>query len=125
MKKKLPLLQEYSNVKEVKFILSVPSHPCLVQIYEMFIDDIQYQLHISMEALNQNLYQLIRSRRNIKFSPVTLKSILSQLLCAIRHIHKCNYFHRDVKPENILVIPTLHFYGSKAAIPPYRKMTIL
>ena len=109
MKKKLPLLQEYSNVKEVKFILSVPSHPCLVQIYEMFIDDIQYQLHISMEALNQNLYQLIRSRRNIKFSPVTLKSILSQLLCAIRHIHKCNYFHRDVKPENILVIPTLHF----------------
>lgn len=121
MKKKLPLLQEYSNVKEVKFILSVPSHPCLVQIYEMFIDDIQYQLHISMEALNQNLYQLIRSRRNIKFSPVTLKSILSQLLCAIRHIHKCNYFHRDVKPENILVIPTLHFYGSKAAIPPYRK----
>ncbi|RCK66539.1 Meiosis induction protein kinase IME2/SME1 [Candida viswanathii] len=77
MKKKLPLLLEYANVKE---------------IYEMFIDDIQYQLHISMEALNQNLYQLIRSRRNIKFSPVTLKSILSQLLCAIRHIHKWNYF---------------------------------
>ena len=107
--KKITIITRILQCKEVKFILSVPSHPCLVQIYEMFIDDIQYQLHISMEALNQNLYQLIRSRRNIKFSPVTLKSILSQLLCAIRHIHKCNYFHRDVKPENILVIPTLHF----------------
>lgn len=121
MKKKLLLLLEYANVKEVKFILSIPSHPCLVQIFEMFIDDVNYQLHISMEALNQNLYQLIKSRRNIKFSPVTLKSILSQLLCAIKHIHKWNYFHRDVKPENILVIPTLHFYGSKASVPPYRK----
>ncbi|EMG48632.1 IME2 Meiosis induction protein kinase IME2/SME1 [Candida maltosa Xu316] len=121
MKKKLPLLQDYANVKEVKFILSIPSHPCLVQIFEMFIDDVQFQLHITMEAMNQNLYQLIKSRRNIKFSSVTLRSILSQLLCAIRHIHKWNYFHRDVKPENILVIPTLHFYGSKAVVPPYRK----
>ncbi|KAI3403799.1 IME2 [Candida oxycetoniae] len=121
MKKKLPLLQDYSKVKEVKFILTVPSHPCLVQIYEIFIDDLNYQLHISMEALNQNLYQLIRSRRNMKFSPITLKSILAQLLCALKHIHNNQYFHRDVKPENILIIPTLHFYGSKDLVPPYRK----
>ncbi|CAI5756035.1 unnamed protein product [Candida verbasci] len=121
MKKKLPLLKDYSRVKELKFILDIPSHPCLVQIYEVFVDDINYQLHITMEALNQNLYQLIKSRRNIKFSSTTLKSILSQLLCAIKHIHQFDYFHRDVKPENILVIPTLHFYGSKSSIPPYRK----
>ncbi|CAK9436272.1 uncharacterized protein LODBEIA_P08300 [Lodderomyces beijingensis] len=121
MRKKLPLLQDYSKVKEVKFILTVPSHPCLVQIFEIFVDNVNYQLHISMEALSQNLYQLIRSRRNAKFSPVTLKSIISQLLCAIKHIHKHQYFHRDVKPENILIIPTLHFYGSKELIPPYRR----
>ncbi|KAG7663475.1 IME2 [[Candida] subhashii] len=121
MKKRLPLLHDYANVKEVKFILAVPSHPCLVQIFEMFVDDIRFQLHISMEALNQNLYQLIRSRRNVLFSPVTLRSILSQLLCAIKHIHKFNYFHRDVKPENILVIPTTQFYHSRSLIPPYRK----
>ncbi|EGW34333.1 uncharacterized protein SPAPADRAFT_49385 [Spathaspora passalidarum NRRL Y-27907] len=121
MKKRLPLLHDYKNVKEVKFILSVQSHPCLVQIYEMFIDDVRYQLHISMEALNQNLYQLIRSRRNIQFSSPTLKSILSQLLCGIKHIHKFNYFHRDIKPENILIISTQQFYGSKEGIPPYRK----
>ena len=121
MKKKLPLLQDYSKVKEVKFILSVPSHPCLVQVFEVFIDDLNHQLHISMEALNQNLYQLIRSRKNMRFSQTTLKSILSQLLCAIKHIHNNQYFHRDVKPENILILPTLQYYGSKERVPPHRK----
>jgi meiosis induction protein kinase IME2/SME1 len=121
MKRRLPLLNDYLRVKEIRFILSIPSHSCLVQIYEMFIDDVNFQLHISMESMNQNLYQLIKSRKNILFSPVTLRSILSQVLSAIRHIHKHDYYHRDVKPENILVVPTCLYYGNKDSVPPYRK----
>lgn len=121
MKRRLPLLSDYLRVKEVRFILSIPSHSCLVQIYEMFVDDFNFQLHISMESMNQNLYQLIKSRKSSHFSPVTLRSILSQILSAIRHIHRYDYYHRDVKPENILVVPTCLYYGSKDAVPPYRK----
>lgn len=121
MKKRLAMLNDYTRVKEVKFIQSIPSHPCLMQIYEMFIDDTNYQLHISMEPMSQNLYQLMKARKSTYFSSVTLRSILSQLLCAIRHIHRYNFFHRDVKPENILVVPTQHYYGSKSGIPPYRQ----
>lgn len=121
MKKRLGLLSDYTRVKEVKFILSIPSHPCLVQIYEMFIDDVNFQLHITMEPMSQNLYQLMKARKASHFSQITLKSILLQILCAIRHIHRYNYFHRDVKPENILVVPTQHYYGSKDLIPPSRK----
>lgn len=121
MKKKLQLLNEATRVKEVKFILTIPSHPGLVQIYDMFIDHTQFHLHIVMESMNQNLYQLMRARKRIRFSPSSLKSILSQLLSAIRHIHKHDYFHRDVKPENILVMPTLQYYGTKENIPPERR----
>ncbi|KAG5421002.1 IME2 [Candida metapsilosis] len=121
MKKKLPSLHDYAKVKEIKFISSVPSHPNLVQIFEIFIDDLDHQLHITMEALNQNLYQLIKSRKGTKFSSMTLRSILTQLLHAIEHIHHHQYFHRDVKPENILVIPTAQYYGSKGSIPSYRR----
>lgn len=121
MKKKLQLLNEAIRVKEVKFILTIPSHPGLVQIYDIFIDHTQYHLHIVMESMNQNLYQLMRARKRIRFSPNSLKSILSQLLSAIRHIHKHDYFHRDVKPENILVMPTLQYYGTKENIPPERR----
>ena len=120
MTKKLPVVSDYCRVKELRFILNVSSHPCLVQIYEVFIDDVKYQLHIAMESMNQNLHQLMKARRNVHFSPVTLKSILSQILCGIRHIHKHNYFHRDVKPENILIIPTTQYYGKKENVPPHR-----
>lgn len=121
MKTRLTSTEDYNKVKEVKFILSVSSHPCLVQIYEIFIDSLNHQLHICMEYMNQNLYQLMKSRKNTLFSSFTLKSILSQILSAICHIHKSNYFHRDVKPENILIIPTSQYYGSNELIPYYRK----
>lgn len=121
MKKKLPQLIDYMRVKEVRFILAIPSHPCLVQIYDMFIDDISFQLHIVMEPMSQNLYQLMKARKHAQFSVITLRSILSQVLAAIQHIHKYEYFHRDVKPENILVISTQQYYGSKSAIPPHKR----
>lgn len=121
MKKKLPTLYEYTQVKEIKFIMAIPSHPCLVQIYEIFVDDINYQLHISMEAMSQNLYQLMKARKNMLFSPITLRCILTQILCAIKHIHNHGYYHRDVKPENILVVPTSYYYNSKELVPQYRR----
>ncbi|CUM49352.1 unnamed protein product [Debaryomyces fabryi] len=121
MKTPLRTLDEATSLKEVKFILCIPSHPSLVQIYDMFIDNKQFSLHIVMESMNQNLYQLMRARKRIKFSPATLKSVLTQLLEAIRHIHKHDYFHRDVKPENILIMPTLQYYGSRENIPPSRR----
>lgn len=37
------------------------------------------------------------------FDISTIKSVLFQLLDALKHVHKHGFFHRDVKPENILV----------------------
>ncbi|ODV93941.1 hypothetical protein PACTADRAFT_51687 [Pachysolen tannophilus NRRL Y-2460] len=121
MNKRLPTLNDYNKVKELKFIFSIPSHSCLVQIYEIFVDNSKFQLHIVMEPMSQNLYQLMKVRQHNLFSSVTLKSILAQILAGIRHIHRYSYFHRDVKPENILVIQSAEFYGSKEAVPPERR----
>lgn len=121
MNSRLSTLRDYTHVKEIKFILAIPSHPNLVQVFELFVDNINYQLHIVMESLSQNLYQLIKARKRHHFLPVTLKSVLSQILAGIRHIHQHDYFHRDVKPENILVIPSSVYYGSKEAIPLNRR----
>lgn len=120
MNKKLASLEDYEREREIKFINSIPSHPSLVQVYELFVDNTNYQLHIVMEPMNSNLYQLIRQRKGQLFSPTTLRSILSQILAGIRHIHQCDFFHRDVKPENILVVPTKLYYGSTESIPPNR-----
>lgn len=106
--------------KEIKFILSIPSHPNLIQVLEIFQDSAVNKTHIVMESLNQNLLQVMNARRGVKFSSKTLKSILSQVLDGIKHIHKYDYFHRDIKPENILVIPAIQYYGDRSQIPEYR-----
>ncbi|GMM38127.1 protein kinase [Saccharomycopsis crataegensis] len=103
MNKTLPKLKDYTKVKEVKFILSIPSHVNLVFIHEMFVDNVDFKLHIVMETMDQNLYQFMRFRKGQLFSENSVKSILAQILAAVGHIHKHGYFHRDLKPENILI----------------------
>ncbi|GMF08710.1 unnamed protein product [[Candida] boidinii] len=115
MIKKLNNLQDYSRVKEINFIYQVKSDPSLIQIYDVFVDKNSLKLHIVMESMDQNLYQLMKKRKSTLFSPITMKSILSQILAGITHIHSCNYFHRDVKPENILVTNSIQYQSDLIA----------
>lgn len=110
MMTRLPTLHDYTRVREVKFILSIPANKHLIQIFEMFIDSKAYQLHIVMECMEQNLYQMMRHRRRRVFSIPSLKSILAQILAGITHIHEQNFFHRDIKPENILISPSTRYF---------------
>lgn len=118
MNAKLPRLELYTRVKEVQFIQSMPSHVNLLHIYEVFIDTSHYCLHFSMECMDQSLYSLMKARGGKLFTAATVKSILEQLLAAINHIHNHGYFHRDIKPQNILVSSMLQYFGSTSAIPP-------
>ncbi|CCK68612.1 protein kinase IME2 KNAG_0B01670 [Huiozyma naganishii CBS 8797] len=107
---RLDTLHYYKRVREVKFILKMPSSKYLIQIFEIFVDDIEFQLHIVMEYMEQNLYQMMRHRRRRVFSYPSLKSILAQILAGIKHIHRHNFFHRDIKPENILISPSSIYF---------------
>ncbi|KAM9887890.1 hypothetical protein OXX79_013299, partial [Metschnikowia pulcherrima] len=55
MKNQLRKPSDYLNVNEIKFILSVPSHPNLLQIFDLFIDSTSGKLNIVMEPMDQNL----------------------------------------------------------------------
>ncbi|SGZ57970.1 CIC11C00000000571 [Sungouiella intermedia] len=112
---------DYLRVNEIKFILSVPSHENLLQIFNLFIDKYNGRLNIVMEPMDQNLYQFIQKNQDRPIPKWITKSILAQLLNAIRHIHANGFFHRDVKPENILVSLSSNYYGGRLMIPPDRE----
>ncbi|KAL6928299.1 hypothetical protein ACO0SA_003037 [Hanseniaspora valbyensis] len=116
MMTRLDNLSSYARVRELKFILNIPQHKNLLTVYECFIDDETYKLHIALEVMDQNLYQLIKFRINKGsglFSHSTLQSILSQILSGIYHIHSNGFFHRDLKPENILISTTFKYYDKE------------
>lgn len=120
MKTHLKKHSDYLKVTEVCFIYNTHSHINLLQIHHVFIDSLSGKLCIVMEAMNQNLYQLVQKHGSKPMPPEVVKSMLAQILNGIRHIHAQGYFHRDVKPENILVTPTVQYYGGVENVPPER-----
>jgi len=59
-------------------------------------------LYFVFEFLDQNLYQLCKDREKL-FPEAKVRNIAYQMLQATHYMHKHGFFHRDMKPENMLV----------------------
>ena len=53
-----------------------------------------------------NLYQLTKSRKGRPLAAGLVASCFHQISSGLNHIHAYGYFHRDMKPENLLVTTT-------------------
>ena len=103
MKKSFEHFSQCMELREVIFLKSLPAHPHLVPAYDIFLDPLSKKLHIAMEYMDGNLYQLMKARDHKPLDGSSVKSIMFQILSGLEHIHEHNFFHRDIKPENILV----------------------
>ncbi|KAL2373175.1 hypothetical protein RJ035_003968 [Blastomyces gilchristii] len=106
MKKTFESFSSCLELREVIFLRTLPHHPHLVPALDIFLDPMSKKLHICMEYMDGNLYQLMKAREQKCLDSKTVKSILFQILSGLDHIHAHNFFHRDIKPENILVSST-------------------
>lgn len=103
MKKTFESFKPCLELREVIFLRTLPHHPHLVPALDIFLDPTTRRLHIAMEYMDGNLYQLMKGRDHKPFDATTVKSILYQIMLGLQHIHDNGFFHRDIKPENILV----------------------
>lgn len=66
-----------------------------------------------------NLYHLIKARKGRPLAGGLVASIFRQIVSGLHHIHASGYFHRDMKPENVLVTTTgLFEYRSLSPVAP-------
>ncbi|KAL8689668.1 MAG: hypothetical protein Q9218_004715 [Villophora microphyllina] len=103
MKKTFESFAPCLELREVIFLRSLPTHAHLVPALDIFLDPLTKKLHICMEYMDGNLYQLMKARDHKCLDGSSVKSILFQILSGLEHVHAHNFFHRDIKPENILV----------------------
>ncbi|CEI63084.1 hypothetical protein FVEN_g366 [Fusarium venenatum] len=108
MKKTFESLQPCLELREVVFLRTLPHHPHLVPALDIFLDPYSKKLHIAMEYMEGNLYQLMKARDHKCLDNGSVKSILYQIMQGLEHIHSHHFFHRDIKPENILVTTSGH-----------------
>lgn len=77
------------------------SHPNIVEMYDVGEDDGQY--YIVMEYVDgKTLKQLIKKRGALTVSEII--DIMLQLTDGLAHAHESYIIHRDIKPQNILIM---------------------
>lgn len=77
------------------------SHPNIVEIYDVGEDDGNF--YIVMEYIEgKNLKQLIKRREKLSLPEVM--DIMKQLTDGISHAHDLFIIHRDIKPQNMLIL---------------------
>ncbi|SPO03416.1 related to ser/thr protein kinase IME2 [Cephalotrichum gorgonifer] len=114
MKKSFESMAPCLELREVVFLRTLPNHTHLVPALDIFLDPYSKKLHICMEYMEGNLYQLMKARDHKCLDNASVKSILFQIMQGLEHIHAHNFFHRDIKPENILVSTSSHTDSSNS-----------
>ena len=102
MKRKVGSWDECMQLREVQSLRKL-SHPHIVKLKEVIREDEYF--YLVFEYLEQNLDQLCKARaqRESSLSETSVRDMVRQLLQALAYVHERGFFHRDVKPENILV----------------------
>jgi len=90
-----------ARLNELHALRHIPAHPNTIALYDVFRE--HNHLHIVFECMEGNLYQLIKSRKGLPMAPGLVASVADQMFRGIAHVHKHGFFHRDMKPENVLI----------------------
>ncbi len=77
------------------------NHPNIVEMYDVGEDDGQY--YIVMEYVEgKTLKQLLKKRGSLTITEVI--DIMSQITDGMAHAHDSYIIHRDIKPQNIMIL---------------------
>uniref|UniRef100_A0ABD2XLF7 non-specific serine/threonine protein kinase n=1 Tax=Trichogramma kaykai TaxID=54128 RepID=A0ABD2XLF7_9HYME len=98
MKRKYYSWEEAMNLREVKSLKKL-SHANVVKLKEVIREN--DVLYFVFEYMKENLYQLMKDRDKL-FPESTIKNMVFQVLQGLAFMHKHGFFHRDMKPENLL-----------------------
>ncbi|XP_061094013.1 serine/threonine-protein kinase MAK isoform X2 [Conger conger] len=99
MKRKFYSWEECMNLREVKSLKKL-NHANVVKLKEVIREN--DHLYFVFEYMKENLYQLMKDRENKLFSEHEIRNIMFQVQSGLAFVHKHGFFHRDMKPENLL-----------------------
>jgi renal tumor antigen len=103
MKNHFDSIEQVNNLREIQALRRLSPHPHVVKLLEILFDEPTGRLALVFELLDLNLYEWIRGRRHY-LPEAKVQNYMFQLLKSIDHMHRNGIFHRDVKPENVMLV---------------------
>ena len=91
--------EECLSLREIKSLRKL-THGNIVKLKEVI--RVNEELHLVFEYMEQNLSEFLRNRTKV-MPEAQVRAIVYQVLQGLSFLHRHGYFHRDVKPENILI----------------------
>uniref|UniRef100_A0A915Q5I5 non-specific serine/threonine protein kinase n=1 Tax=Setaria digitata TaxID=48799 RepID=A0A915Q5I5_9BILA len=98
MKRKFYSWNEAMALREVKSLKKM-NHPNIIKLREVIRE--HDNLYFVFEYMQENLYELMKDRDRY-FPEHIIRNIIYQVLQGLAYMHKNGFFHRDMKPENIM-----------------------
>ncbi|XP_071353902.1 MAPK/MAK/MRK overlapping kinase-like isoform X4 [Trachinotus anak] len=102
MKQTINSLEQANNLREVQAMKRLSPHANIIQLHELIFDKETGTVSLICELMEMNIYEFIQGRQT-PLPDHTIKNYMYQLCKSLEHMHSCGIFHRDVKPENILI----------------------
>ncbi|KAK1339463.1 hypothetical protein QTO34_020146 [Cnephaeus nilssonii] len=120
MKQHFESIEQVNNLREIQALRRLNPHPNILTLHEVVFDRKSGSLALICELMDMNVYELIREEvqgplvivcgcfldctgRRHPLSEKKVVHYMYQLCRALDHMHRNGIFHRDVKPENILI----------------------
>jgi len=90
-------------LREIKLLRKM-DHPFVVKLFDI-IEPTDLEsfdaLYIVLEYAESDLKKVVKSAIHLQI--LHIKTVIYNLICAVKYIHSCNVLHRDLKPANILI----------------------
>ena len=90
-------------VNEIR-ILREASHPNILVLFDVI--QTKKNLYLVVERGHRDMYDFLEEMQSkaTHVDEKIMKSLMKQLICGLEYLHDMNVCHRDVKPENLLII---------------------
>ncbi|KAM9291405.1 MAPK/MAK/MRK overlapping kinase isoform 4-T4 [Morus bassanus] len=95
-------MEQVNNLREIQALRKLSPHPNILMLHEVVFDKKAGSLSLICELMDMNIHELIKGRRK-PLPEKKIKNYMYQLCKSLDYIHRNGIFHRDVKPENILI----------------------
>ena len=98
-------LREVSSLQKLQSdsLTNKPGSENIIKLKQIIFIKKTGELNLVFEYMDTDLLELMKSREPKQLSEDQIRDIMYQTLSGLAFMHKYGFFHRDMKPENILI----------------------